>query len=287
MGTLKRQTLKGLVERSTSCQEASPASRTASQESSSARKTPGISGLTCAAQYISSTRHGLSLKMFTALLPGRKEWYSRRCMLSWKQKVTKSGRSFFQLQVSTRHTGGTGSSSSLIKTPTAMDGKVTSGKSDPKTGNSGTLAQELMSGYKATWNKLGLLPTPTTAESIQNIEQFEKRMQKYPNGTTVPNLATQVYQLFRTRNRKVLKEERRNVAALLPTPTASSDAKGGCTRKDPGRQRSTLAHTMHGFFGKTGRTSRLNPLFVEEMMGFPKYWTLAPFLKKRRSAAGH
>ena len=26
-----------------------------------------------------------------------------------------------------------------------------------------------------------------------------------------------------------------------------------------------------------GKTSRLNPLFVEEMMGFPENWTLSPF----------
>lgn len=26
------------------------------------------------------------------------------------------------------------------------------------------------------------------------------------------------------------------------------------------------------------KTSQLNPLFVEEMMGFPEGWTLSPFL---------
>lgn len=276
-----KQILKSSQELLPSCPAASPASRTALQENGLAKKIPGISGRICAGQYISSTQHGSSLKMFTVLLLGRTEWYSKRCTLSWKTKVTKSGRSFFQLQVSTPRTEGTASSSSLIKTPTAMDGKVTSGKSRPKAGNSGTLAQELMSGCKATLNKLGLLLTPTTTETIQDIAQFKRRMRKYPNGTTVPNLATQVYQLFRTRSRKVSKDALQiDPAALLPTPTASSDAKGGCTRKDPARQRSTLAHTLHGAFGKTGKTSLLNPLFVEEMMGFPKYWTLFPFLKK-------
>ena len=28
---------------------------------------------------------------------------------------------------------------------------------------------------------------------------------------------------------------------------------------------------------KIGKTSRLNPLFVEEMMGFPEGWTISPF----------
>jgi hypothetical protein len=28
---------------------------------------------------------------------------------------------------------------------------------------------------------------------------------------------------------------------------------------------------------QTGKTSQLSPLFVEEMMGFPKGWTASPF----------
>lgn len=38
----------------------------------------------------------------------------------------------------------------------------------------------------------GLLLTPTASESIQDIEKFKERMKKYPNGTTMPNLATQL-----------------------------------------------------------------------------------------------
>lgn len=64
----------------------------------------------------------------------------------------------------------------------------------------------------------------------------------------------------------------------LPTPTAVSDPKGGCTRTDPKRQRDSLAHAMHGLFGKRGHTTHLNPGFVAEMMGFPAAWTAVPFL---------
>jgi hypothetical protein len=52
----------------------------------------------------------------------------------------------------------------LLKTPTKMDGEVTSGKKNPKSGNSGTLAQEIMSEYPPTMEKLGLLPTPRTTD---------------------------------------------------------------------------------------------------------------------------
>jgi hypothetical protein len=63
--------------------------------------------------------------------------------------------------------------------------------------------------------------------------------------------------------------------AMLPTPTATSDPKGGCTRPDPSRQRDTLAHAMHD--PTHGKTSQLNPRFVAEMMGFPVNWTELPF----------
>jgi hypothetical protein len=43
-----------------------------------------------------------------------------------------------------------------------------------------------------------LLLTPTTREEIVNLEKFKQRMEKYPNGTTMPNLATQVFQMLPT-----------------------------------------------------------------------------------------
>jgi hypothetical protein len=38
----------------------------------------------------------------------------------------------------------------------------------------------------------GLLLTPTTREEVMDTDKFKARMEKYDNGTTVPNLATQV-----------------------------------------------------------------------------------------------
>ena len=65
---------------------------------------------------------------------------------------------------------------------------------------------------------------------------------------------------------------------LMNTPTAS-DWKGGSTRKQTAFQRASLRGEIHADYG-TGRTSQLNPLFVEEMMGFPTYWILLPFIKE-------
>ena len=55
--------------------------------------------------------------------------------------------------------------------------------------------------------EFGLFLTPTTREEVQDLEKFKKRMEKYPNGTTMPNLATQIM-------------------GLLPTPTASEAERG-------------------------------------------------------------
>lgn len=67
---------------------------------------------------------------------------------------------------------------------------------------------------------------------------------------------------------------------ILPTPSAR-DWKG-CT--NPGVKKAngniygeTLPDTVRRV---TGGTSQLNPLFVEEMMGFPLMWTALPFLSQ-------
>jgi hypothetical protein len=204
--------------------------------------------------------------MFSALLIGQAGWYSRRCKLTWKVKGTKYNRMYFQLRASAiAPTNGTEfgllhtEQQHLLKTPTAMDGEVTSGKKNPVSGNSGTLAQEIMSGYKPTMEKLGLLLTPTTREEVVDLDKFKKRMEKYPNGTTMPNLATQVL-------------------GILPTPKVGGKEGYETRAKRQGHDKA-ITHLEAFVEYQTGTTSQqLNPQFVLEMMGFPPNWTLLPFL---------
>lgn len=132
-----------------------------------------------------------------------------------------------------------------------MDGEVSSWKKNPISGNSGTLAQEIMSGYKPTMIKLGMLPTPTAMDS---------------NGATANMKSSQVKEgsmhsmtLSRWANQ------------MLPTPMASD-----CGEKVTGleNQDSLVKITRQ----ITGKTSQLSPQFVMEMMGFPTDWTELPFL---------
>lgn len=100
----------------------------------------------------------------------------------------------------------------------------------------------------------GLLLTPTTREEVMDTDKFKERMEKYDNGTTVPNLATQV-------------------VGMLLTPKCQEE-RGNCS-KDRGKF--NLTDEVARIWKPPGKTSQLSPLFVEEMMGFPKNWTASPF----------
>jgi hypothetical protein len=142
----------------------------------------------------------------------------------------------------------------------------------------------------------GLLLTPSTKEDVVNLVTFQKRMEKYPNGTKMPNLATQIHSLLPTplaqsreqtnteaydkRMQRLIDKghtpftmplDQMAIRNLLPTPT-TRDANG--IENSPSQKgKSRLAAD----FGD-GTTSQLNPHFVEEMMGFPIDWTELPFL---------
>ncbi len=104
-----------------------------------------------------------------------------------------------------------------------------------------------------------LLPTPTA------IDSGSGRINKScsPNAAERPTLA--------------LAGKR----GLLPTPRAFfyKDA-----RTDRGRSNLGEVLADHSRQEATGGASRLNPLFVEEMMGFPAGWTLMPFSQPSEAA---
>jgi hypothetical protein len=105
----------------------------------------------------------------------------------------------------------------------------------------------------------GLLLTPTTREEVQDLDKFKQRMKKYPNGTTMPNLATQIM-------------------GMLPTPTAQI-VKHGHSEKYWNNRIGKRQMDIAMWNAETnGKTSQLSPQFVMEMMGFPTDWTLLPFL---------
>lgn len=114
----------------------------------------------------------------------------------------------------------------------------------------------------------GLLSTPTAMEVKHSNrvkgqkEQGVKGMYSRKNGALRPNGLTDFL----------------DFNGMMPTPSAR-DWKG-CT--NPGVKKvngNVYGETLPDTVKKvTGSTSQLNPLFVEEMMGFPLMWTALPFL---------
>ena len=94
------------------------ANHTAQQVSDLEKKMTATSGQKCLEQFEKLNRSGLWAKTFAGLLIGMEGWYSMRCALTWKLKVTKSSRLYFLLQVSTPRTAETGYG--LLPTPTAV-----------------------------------------------------------------------------------------------------------------------------------------------------------------------
>jgi hypothetical protein len=243
MATSKQLTFQFTEANATSSQVDSLASHTAQQESDLEKMMTDTSGRRCLERFGKFSRHGLLARTFAALLIGTGAWYSTKCRLTWKLSATKCNRLYFQLAPSTLPTDGIG----FGLLPTVL---VKNNENRQSEGYGPNLGMALK-----------LLPTPEA--------------NNYKNGhkTVSPRIERKLEQGW------TVGLNDRATLGLLPTPTAISDPKGGCTRPDAKRQNDTLAHAMHAQTNaQPGTTSQLNPRFVGEMMGFPKDWTVLPFL---------
>jgi len=250
METSKNSTRQLTLDELISSQEGSPANPTLSLESERERRTIATCGRRCSALFENAPRATSWAKTFAALLVGMEGWSSRRCALTWRLVGTPFNRSYFQLAVSVLPT------------------------------------EEIAS---------GLLLTPTTREEVMDTDKFKERMEKYDNGTTVPNLATQVAGMLPTptafdyntprsqeawdkakeKHGDALQNPLKQMAAfgMLPTPKCQEE-RGNASRD---RGKFNLTDEVARIWKPPGKTSQLSPLFVEEMMGFPKNWTASPF----------
>lgn len=255
----------------------SHANRSVWPEREKERKITVTSGLSLNVPYGKSDRLGLLVRMLLA----SSQWYSPAKRLTWKAyrlrsirlsrsslskqsaktlkpKDMMSNRWLFRLVPSVRPIDET--ASGLLPTITASDYKKRGSDSKHTRTTYNSLYSQLVYGT--------LLPTPQAVDSsigavIGQNDQFiltkNGRFRKVnQNGT---NGSVGLGRIFH----------------LMNTPTAS-DWKGGSTRKQTAFQRASLRGEIHADYG-TGKTSQLNPLFVEEMMGFPSYWILIPFIK--------
>lgn len=291
--------------RLTYSQEGFLASHFQRRESEGERKMTVTSGRKCFGQY---GRYDPLGSLVRTLLESYR-WYNPAVRLRWKVKplclkrLTRkrysskntlsrpsaeilsvrdipSSRFLFQLAVSEPLTGGTGYGSllptvqtqglkvcdkngktrfmdvSLLPTPTAQDFK----RRGPNSKQQGL--------PEAAYKKM--LPTPT-ARSYKNGSKITdgRLRRKISQGWTMElnDLA---------------------VSGLLPTPTMRdyqpSVSPTGLVRKN-GKRRDDALCNIPVMIGQhcqqnDGKTSQLNPLFVEDMMGYPLMWTTLPFLSQ-------
>lgn len=282
--------------RLTYSQEGFLASHFQRQESEGERKMTVISGRKCFGQY---GRYDPLGSLARTLLESP-AWYNPAVRLRWKVKplclkrLTRkrysskntlsrpsaeilsvrdipSSRFLFQLAVSEPRTGGTGYG--LLPTVQTQGLKVCD-----KNG-------------KTKFMNLSLLPTPTAQEGFNSGkgEIFVTRNNtiriRNQNGTSsrlglegaVKHMLypTPTAQDFKRRGPNSKQQGLPEAAYkdLLPTPKANS-WKTPCEHGEGSPDLQTYIAK------KIGETSRLNPLFVEEMMGYPLMWTTLPFLSQ-------
>lgn len=191
--------------------------------------------------------------------------HSTKSVQTSKPKDIPSNRLLFQLAVSERHTEEI--ESGLLPTPNAMDIPHKDmeinerGRRNPKKGKTDhSLGLEDMAVAK-------LLPTPCSIEATK----FTKTIN--PNSQMGQGLtALAVNGLFPTPTAMEIKHSNR-VKGLK-----EKGAKGMYSRKNGALRPNGLTDFLDFNNQVDGGTSQLNPLFVEEMMGFPLMWTALPFL---------
>ena len=125
-----------------------------------------------------------------------------------------------------------------------------------------------------------LLPTPCSIEGTKFTKTINPNSQMGQGLTAlaVNGLLTPTAMEVKHSNRVKGLTDFLDFNGMMPTPSAR-DWKG-CT--NPGVKKvngNVYGETLPDTVKKvTGSTSQLNPLFVEEMMGFPLMWTALPFL---------
>ena len=172
-------------------------------------------------------------KMLKVLLTSRKAWSSDKCVLTWKKKVSKSNVLLFQLQASVRGIKGKGSG--FLPTPTTMD------HIDRKGMRPSRAATNRKTGYLSEMIKM--FPTPAARD---HKDSTISKSHQNRNSDSLPITMMKMYGTPKAQD---------NRAALWD------------------RGKGNLGEQVHGENNARATGGRLNPNFVEFLMGYPMNWT--------------
>ncbi len=275
--------------------EDSHANHSVLQEDKKGQTTTDISGQKCLDSSGRSNQNSLLGRMCKELLTSKTAWYSDKCKTTWKVKVSKSNVSLFQLQASVLGTKGT--ESGLLATPNTMDYL-------PPRSVQGT--KKLMEGHRKGRTKpsnlreqmdpqtMAMYPTPSANEqkyrlkgntqASKCLEAMARRgeimfptpsascqmdvvappetVTKNSSGWSVTRVGTGrkfgaklndvVNKMYRTPQQRDWKDIAYNPITNKP-------------KVQPSTATQILANNKPG--------GKLNPIFVEFLMGFPMDWT--------------
>lgn len=277
MKTLQKQTLVNGEDESISLQEGFLVSLSPLQVRDRERMITVTSGHICSVLYEKSDPLGLLVK--TLLVSS--QWFSPARRLKWEAKP------LFSEKITEKEycCGKSMSSKQSVKTLSAKD--IPSNR---------CLFRLVPSEHPTEETECGLLPTVQT-QGLKMCDKNGKTM-FYPiellptpmasDATTGAIIGKNDH--FVTTENGTLRKVNQNgingsvglarMVQILPTPT-TRDYKGAPTIESiQKRGRNPMTNNLADCFAQTGKTSQLNPLFVEEMMGFPLMWTTLPFLSQ-------
>ena len=194
---------------------------------------------------------GSLAKMLKVLLTSKTAWYSDRCKTIWKKKVSKSNVLLYQLQASVLgiKEKESGSSAAMYPTPTQDS------------------ASERTKKYKQGGTPLPMavkmFPTPSASCQMDVVAPPET-VQQNSKGWSVTRVGTG------TKFGAKLNDVVNKIEIMYNTPT-TNDAKNLTFPQSQKNRTSVIGNMIQQQKIKPG--GKLNPNFVEFLMGYPMNWT--------------
>ena len=235
----------------------SHANHSQSQEKEKEQMTIDTSGMKLLESSENANRNILLAKMLKVLLTSKKAWYSDRCKLTWKKKVSKSNVLLYQLQASVLGIKEKESGLSDVMYPT------------PTQDSASERTKKYKQGGTPLPMAVKMFPTPSASCQMDVVAPPET-VQQNSKGWSVTRVGTG------TKFGAKLNDVVNKIEKMYPTPEAGmhkvdvSDKNYHLRRLKKGKQLG-LPGVIH--LQKTGLGGKLNPNFVEFLMGYPMNWT--------------
>jgi hypothetical protein len=227
------------------------------QEKEKEQMTIDTSGMKLLESSENANQNGSLAKMLKVLLTSKKAWYSDRCKLIWKKKVSKSNVLLYQLQASVLGIKEKESGLSDVMYPT------------PTQDSASERTKKYKQGGTPLPMAVKMFPTPSASCQMDVVAPPET-VQQNSKGWSVTRVGTG------TKFGAKLNDVVNKIEKMYPTPEAGmhkvdvSDKNYHLRRLKKGKQLG-LPGVIH--LQKTGLGGKLNPNFVEFLMGYPMNWT--------------